>query len=310
MPGRQENSSSYRHGFNGMEKDDELKDVGNSYNYIARMYDSRLGRFLSIDPLTSDFAFYTPYQFAGNKPIIAIDLFGMQPEYMISKTGKLTQPVISLLNAAFSYDKDAMSASTWSHYKDSKSGRVWFIITSHPTASVSGKKVYTDAEEYSASEWMGLISHEESHRQDLHRSNNFDFYARYLVEGAHKDYKDISTEKKAYKYGSDSYSVDLTDKLISFKCGVVLDILANEEMETSEKVSKMRRIGLEFRLAEIINPRLIRVNSDISNLESKMKNFTGHPDEYSVMKNQLEMYKIVKTVVEAEKEQITKELNE
>ena len=35
-----------------------------------------LGRFLSVDPLTSEFSFYTPYQYAGNKPIAAIDLDG------------------------------------------------------------------------------------------------------------------------------------------------------------------------------------------------------------------------------------------
>ncbi|PSL17786.1 RHS repeat-associated protein [Chitinophaga ginsengisoli] len=53
-----------------------------------RVYDPRLGRFLSVDPLTQDFPWYTPYQFAGNKPIWAIDLdgaeelipvFGMEP---------------------------------------------------------------------------------------------------------------------------------------------------------------------------------------------------------------------------------------
>jgi hypothetical protein len=34
----------YRYGFNGMEKDDEVKNgKGNSYDFGARMYDSRLG---------------------------------------------------------------------------------------------------------------------------------------------------------------------------------------------------------------------------------------------------------------------------
>ena len=35
-------------------------------------------RFLSIDPLTREYAWYTPYQFAGNKPIWAIDLDGAE----------------------------------------------------------------------------------------------------------------------------------------------------------------------------------------------------------------------------------------
>src|SRR5690554_3609679 len=67
-------SGGFRYGFNGMENDDEVKGVGNSLNYKARVQDTRLGRFLSIDPLTRDFPHYSSYQFAGNKPIIAIDL--------------------------------------------------------------------------------------------------------------------------------------------------------------------------------------------------------------------------------------------
>lgn len=71
-------SGGYRYGFNGMERDDEVKGKGNSINYKARIYDARLGRFLSIDPLTMQFPYYSPYQFAGNKPIEAIDLDGKE----------------------------------------------------------------------------------------------------------------------------------------------------------------------------------------------------------------------------------------
>jgi RHS repeat-associated protein len=74
--------SAYRYAFNSMEKDDEVKGSGNSYDYKHRFYDNRLGRFLSIDPLTSDFPYYSTYQFAGNKPIVAIDLDGLE-EYIV-----------------------------------------------------------------------------------------------------------------------------------------------------------------------------------------------------------------------------------
>ncbi|MCD4680190.1 MAG: hypothetical protein K8S00_07365 [Bacteroidales bacterium] len=76
MPGRNFNSDEYRFGFQGQEKDDELKGVGNSINYLARIYDPRLGKFLSVDPLTKEYPWYTPYQFAGNKPIAFIDRDG------------------------------------------------------------------------------------------------------------------------------------------------------------------------------------------------------------------------------------------
>ncbi len=66
----------YRYGFNSMEKDDQVKGRGNSYDFGARMYDSRLGRFLSLDAFTINFASQSPYSFSGNMPIWAIDQDG------------------------------------------------------------------------------------------------------------------------------------------------------------------------------------------------------------------------------------------
>jgi len=55
MPGRQFNSGSYRYGFNGKENDNEVKGNGNQQDYGMRIYDNRLGRFLSEDPLTKSY---------------------------------------------------------------------------------------------------------------------------------------------------------------------------------------------------------------------------------------------------------------
>ena len=43
-----------------------------------RIYNPNIARFLSIDPLSTKYSFLTPYQFAGNKPIYAIDLDGLE----------------------------------------------------------------------------------------------------------------------------------------------------------------------------------------------------------------------------------------
>ncbi|MBK9402640.1 MAG: hypothetical protein IPN36_17905 [Bacteroidetes bacterium] len=71
--------NGYRFGFNGMEKDDEVKGVGNSLDFGARIYDSRIGRFLSIDPLASEFRGYSNYSFSINNPIQYIDKDGLYP---------------------------------------------------------------------------------------------------------------------------------------------------------------------------------------------------------------------------------------
>lgn len=81
MPGRADASSGYRYGFNGKEKDDEVgKGGGAQYDYGFRIYDTRIAKFLSVDPLTSGYPWYTPYQFAGNKPIWATDLDGLEED--------------------------------------------------------------------------------------------------------------------------------------------------------------------------------------------------------------------------------------
>ena len=50
-----------------------------------RVYDPRIGRFLSTDPLQTQFPDLTPYQFAGNTPIQAVDLDGREPKgFMIN----------------------------------------------------------------------------------------------------------------------------------------------------------------------------------------------------------------------------------
>jgi RHS repeat-associated protein len=79
MEGRGQQSKTYRFGFNGKEKDQEGMGGGSStYDYGFRIYNPALGKFLSVDPLTKDYPWYTPYQFAGNKPIWAIDLDGLE----------------------------------------------------------------------------------------------------------------------------------------------------------------------------------------------------------------------------------------
>ncbi|HVI47121.1 MAG TPA: RHS repeat-associated core domain-containing protein [Chitinophaga sp.] len=75
-------NEKYRYGFNGKENDNEVKGEGNQQDYGMRVYDPRIGKFLSVDPLSPKYPWYTPYQFAGNTPIQAIDLDGAE-EWMM-----------------------------------------------------------------------------------------------------------------------------------------------------------------------------------------------------------------------------------
>jgi RHS repeat-associated protein len=82
MPGRGYSGGGYRYGFNGQEKDNEITGVtGSHLDFGERIYDCRLGKFLSVDKLTSSYPWWSPYAFAGNTPIQAIDLDGLEIYY-------------------------------------------------------------------------------------------------------------------------------------------------------------------------------------------------------------------------------------
>jgi RHS repeat-associated protein len=81
LPGRSFSSGSkYRYGFNGKEKSNEIYGEGNAYAFEARIYDPRLGRFLSPDPLESSYPSQSTYVFAANNPIALIDYLGLGPD--------------------------------------------------------------------------------------------------------------------------------------------------------------------------------------------------------------------------------------
>jgi RHS repeat-associated protein len=67
---------SYPYGFNGKYKDNEWAGLGNHLNFGDRLLDSRTGRMISIDPLIKKFPSETPYGFAGNNPIMYLDVKG------------------------------------------------------------------------------------------------------------------------------------------------------------------------------------------------------------------------------------------
>jgi RHS repeat-associated protein len=78
MKGRVYNDTTgtYRYGFNGKEKDKNFGDV--VYDYGFRIYNPTIAKFLSVDPLTESYPWYTSYSYAGNNPIRYIDMDGLE----------------------------------------------------------------------------------------------------------------------------------------------------------------------------------------------------------------------------------------
>ncbi len=88
MPNRSFSSESYRYGFNGMEKDEEVKGNGNHYTTLERQLDVRLGRWLTEDPKGKEFPWQSPYCSMDNNPIGLTDRTGESTIVDKTKDGK------------------------------------------------------------------------------------------------------------------------------------------------------------------------------------------------------------------------------
>lgn len=55
-----------------------MRGIGNTLDFKFRSYDSRLGRFTSVDPLARQYPWNSTYAFAENDVIRAKDLEGLE----------------------------------------------------------------------------------------------------------------------------------------------------------------------------------------------------------------------------------------
>ena len=112
VPNRYGSSNSYRYGFNGKEKDSEIKGEGNSYDFGARMLDPRVGRWFAVDKMRMKAPDWSPYRFGFDNPLRYKDADGNWEEdghfwtvlaYGLSK-GLKYETAFSLAKAAESLD--------------------------------------------------------------------------------------------------------------------------------------------------------------------------------------------------------------
>jgi RHS repeat-associated protein len=97
LESRSFNKEMYRFGFNGQESDDEINGIGNSYAFEYRVHDSRLGRFLSIDPVQKEYPWNSTYAFAENRVIDGMDLEGREWS-CTTETDKTTGATVTKLS--------------------------------------------------------------------------------------------------------------------------------------------------------------------------------------------------------------------
>lgn len=108
--------------FNGMLRDDDVMDlrmtvpqeegVGNSYDFGARMYDPRVGRFFSLDPMKNKMPWQSPYIFADDSPVIATDKNGETTFYIHGSAQSSKNNNDTYLRRSVDYLHSNLSTST------------------------------------------------------------------------------------------------------------------------------------------------------------------------------------------------------
>jgi len=130
-----QSSTGYRYGFNGKLKVDEISGDGNSVDFGDREYDTRLGRWWSVDPLAHKYPNLSPYNFALNNPIyfvdkdgnIVVDMYG-NPVTVIVKNGGTAQA-----SASFEFSKGTSEKAIAEFYANG--GKVIQTLITTPTGN-------------------------------------------------------------------------------------------------------------------------------------------------------------------------------
>lgn len=125
-------SNKYRLGFNGMEKKNES--FSDAYDFGARIYDGRLGRWLALDPLMMKYPSMSPYNGMGNNPIFFVDINGRD---IIPKTGWVGSAYEQIFNQLLSMNCPEFMI-IYNHYND-KSNDLYLFFSQYQHRLISGK---------------------------------------------------------------------------------------------------------------------------------------------------------------------------
>jgi hypothetical protein len=257
-----------------------------TYDYGFRIYSPALGKFLSVDPLSKSYSFYTPYQFAGNSPIAAIDLDGEEPKWMIDATGKLTKPMVTLLNAAFGYGKNMAKIPWRAINKDSYPyfgqalGTSGLSLDKHFNWNAQWMNLFEIKEPMEwISMWANLVVHEGKHMDDMNKYSVPLFYIWYGISTAIAEVETPDIEppgaKKSF-YNAKSFwekrAYDIEDAptiaLFNLENGLALKVLKSDYDENL-KSAVLKYVGKAFQLEQIKTQKENANGAKLKRLEKK-----------------------------------------
>ena len=225
MQDRSFQNQDYLFAFQGQETNEEIGTV----HYKYREVDIITGRFWSVDPLAPEYPFYSPFAFSGNRVIDAVELEGLEPKAVVTKTSdgtyQFTDPAIKLLSWVSGVSENLIRNSRV-RKRAKPIGTPWFSSKNGGGGLTSKKKIrltpnfftswkhkvsspfedFSDDSNYSVYHWLDLNSHEVGHLTQAEKyKSNFGYYLSFVFEygkaGGHDSAnKEKEAEKGAIKF--------------------------------------------------------------------------------------------------------------
>jgi RHS repeat-associated protein len=210
MNGRSFSNENYRFGFNGKERDNET--FNDAYDFGARILDTRLGRWLSVDPLQAKFVSLSPYNFVANSPLIFIDPDGKDIITGQGASGTFSRKIECSGDIAMTSTTISMT------YNKETKGYVVKVTSSIHTNTRLG----SDLQQYNDQNWDGLLLYVSMH-EGIHVRRNLQ----------------AATMDIMVSEGSNTYTGKIDVVLNSFYNDVYVKEIENAAKEYSSKLEAL-----------------------------------------------------------------------
>lgn len=174
MPGRHGNTGDYRYGFNGMEKDDEVSGSGNAYTTEFRGYDSRLGRWKSLDPLMTKYPHQSAYGAFNNNPLYFVDPEGLEgvPGIDPMKIYNAVSDVFSSLGEGYIHTNNGSSKvysnGSWSNFNPAETNNLYLSIRTEGVAEYYAFDHATRSSDQGVTMFAGSFAEAEAKMKELY----------------------------------------------------------------------------------------------------------------------------------------------
>jgi RHS repeat-associated protein len=274
MPGRHESAGDYRYGFQGQEMDDEVKGEGNNIGYEARMYDPRVGRWMSTDAFESKHPDQSPYNFAVNSPIIFIDSDGndIVPATNVTYT-HTANPVFYKDLGETNFDLSRSFTFSWNASSNEYDLSVPIYIKYTPAFNNPGDNGL-NLEEENPRLFLAVSTHEHVHEQQrVNTIKTINVSVNYTVPGG---------IVKTYSGRADQVLTDMRVDYLNQRATDKIAHMASAQSSIESSIT-LESVELELRAhingpvpeAEVINARQKKIQSELVNSEAAFDSQTN-----------------------------------